>query len=200
MTAAQRRIHEAAMRLFAEKGAGEISISELAEAAGVARGTIYKHLDSIEGLFRNVASHLSEEMDQRVARSSPEDVDPALRLANGIRYYIRRAHEEPSWGKFIVRYSVSSQSLRGMWAGQPLADLMTGLSQKRYDVRQEQLVSVLAMIGGSVLTAITLVQEGHRTWRDAGSDIAELALRALGLSKDEAKQLATVELPPLAPA
>jgi len=56
------------------------------------------------------------------------------------------------------------------------------------------------MIGGSVLTAITLVQEGHRTWRDAGSDIAELALRALGLSKDEAKQLATVELPPLAPA
>ncbi|WP_058545106.1 TetR/AcrR family transcriptional regulator [Pseudomonas fluorescens] len=199
MTAAQRRIHEAAMRLFAEKGAGEISISELAEAAGVARGTIYKHLDSVEGLFRDVAARLSEEMDQRIARSSPEDVDPALRLANGIRYYIRRAHEEPSWGKFIVRYAMSSQSLRGMWAGQPLADLMTGLGQKRYDVRQEQLMSVLAMIGGSVLTAITLVRDGHRTWRDAGSDIAELTLRALGLSKDEAQALATVELPPLAP-
>src|SRR3990167_3378847 len=149
MNAAQRRIHDAALRLFAEKGAGEVNIRELAEAAGVARGTIYNNLDSIEALFEQIASQLSVEMDPRVARSSQADIDPALRLANGIRYYVRRAHEEPNWGKFIVRYSVSSQSLRGMWAGQPLADLMMGMSQKRYDVRQEQLVSVLAMIGGS---------------------------------------------------
>lgn len=198
MTSAQRRIHEAALRLFAEKGAGEISISELAEAAGVARGTIYKHLDSVEGLFTSVAAQLSKEMDERVALSSPTDIDPAQRLANGIRYYIRRAHEEPSWGKFIVRYAMSSQALRGMWTGQPLADLMDGLSKRRYDFRQEQLISVLALIGGSVLAAITLVQDGHRTWRDAGSDVAELALRALGLAQEEARQLAGAELPPLA--
>ena len=101
MTAAQRRIHEAALKLFAEKGIGEVNVSALAEAAGVARGTIYNNLDSIESLFEKVAKELSEEMIVRVALSLPADVEPAQRLATGIRFYIRRAHDEPSWGRFL---------------------------------------------------------------------------------------------------
>jgi len=48
-----------------------------------------------------------------------------------------------------------------------------------------------------VLGAIYLVREGLRTWRDAGSDCAELVLRALGLSEEQARALATAELLPL---
>lgn len=198
MNAAQRRIHDAALRLFAEKDVGEVNIRELAEAAGVARGTIYNNLESIQALFEEIASQQSTEMDARVASSSPPDIDPALRLANGIRYYVRRAHEEPSWGKFLLRYAISSQSLRALWAGQPLADLMAGLQMQRYDFKPEQLMSALSMIGGAVLTAINLVHEGHKTWRDAGSDAAEFVLRALGIGKEEARLLAQSELPPLA--
>ena len=33
----QRRIHQAALRLFAEKGASQVNISDLAQEAGVAR-------------------------------------------------------------------------------------------------------------------------------------------------------------------
>jgi hypothetical protein len=53
------------------------------------------------------------------------------------------------------------------------------------------------MIASSVLGAIYLVREGLRTWRDAGSDCAELVLRALGLSEEQARALATAELLPL---
>lgn len=200
MTPAQRRIHAAALKLFADKGVGEVNISDLAEAAGVARGTIYNNLQSIESLFNEVASELSSEMNERVMRSSPLDMDPAERLANGVRYYIRRAHEEPSWGKFLTRYAISSHSLRSLWAGPAVRDLADGLQKNRYDFQQEQITSVIGLISGSVLVAITLVLEGHKTWREAGSDTAELLLRALGVEKDEASTIAQMELPALAPA
>jgi hypothetical protein len=54
------------------------------------------------------------------------------------------------------------------------------------------------MMSASVLAAITMVVDGHQTWRVAGSGAAELFLRALGVPKDEAHTLSTKELPPLA--
>lgn len=194
----QRRIHLAALRLFAERGVSQVTISDLAQEAGVARGTIYNNMDSIENLFEKVAAQLSGEMHQRVTRSFGAVNDPAQRLANGIRFFIRRSHEEPHWGAFITRFALNNSSLREMWYGPPTADVLNGLTSRRYSFRQEQLSAVISMIAGSVLGSMFLVIEGHKTWRDAGSDSAELVLRALGIEADEARQLANSELPPLA--
>ena len=96
MSAGQRRIHEAALKLFAAKGTTEVSVSELAQAAGVARGTVYNNLKSPEMLFKQVATQLAEEMDARVVATyaAAGITDPALKMAIGIRCYLRRAHEE----------------------------------------------------------------------------------------------------------
>jgi len=195
LSTVQKRIHEAAMRLFAEKSVGEVNVSELAQIAGVARGTIYNNLTSIESLFEDVASQLSAEMNDRVARSANPEMQPTERLANGIRFYIRRAHEEPYWGSFLVRYAASNTTLQQMWTGPPMHDVLSGLASQKYSFRQEQLPSVMSMIGGSVLVATMLVIQGHKTWRDAGSDTAEFVLRALGVPADEAQLIATKELP-----
>lgn len=193
----QRRIHQAALRLFADKGVNQVNISDLAQEAGVARGTIYNNVESVEQLFRQVASQLSKEMHQRVSKSFVEVQDPAQRLANGIRFFIRRTHEEPQWGAFLSRFAMSDSTLREMFYSQATIDLMTGLQAGRYQFRQEQMVSVISLISGSTLAAMFLVIEGLKTWREAGSDTAELILRSLGLSSEEARSLATIELPPL---
>ncbi|QRY77250.1 TetR/AcrR family transcriptional regulator [Pseudomonas sp. PDNC002] len=193
----QRRIHQAALRLFAEKGANQVNISDLAQEAGVARGTIYNNLQSIDDLFHRVAGQLASEMHERVVKSFGDNADPALRLANGMRFFIRRAFEEPHWGAFINRFAMSDDSLRGMWFGPPMADLVSGVASGRYSIRGEQLPSAISMIAGTVLGSMFLVLEGHRTWRDAGSDAAELTLRALGVEAEEARRLASGELPPL---
>lgn len=193
----QRRIHQAALRLFADKGVNQVNISDLAQEAGVARGTIYNNVESVEQLFRQVASQLSKEMHQRVSKSFAEVQDPAQRLANGIRFFIRRTHEEPQWGAFLSRFAMSDSTLREMFYSQATIDLMTGLQAGRYQFRQEQMVSVISLISGSTLAAMFLVIEGLKTWREAGSDTAELILRSLGLSSEEARSLAAIELPPL---
>lgn len=193
------RIMDAAMRLFAERGASEVSVSDLALAAGVARGTVYAHLSSPQSLFESVASELAIEMHERISASSRADSSPTLRLADGIRFYIRRAHEEPQWGRFIVRFAFSEKSLQGMWGGPPVRDLLAGIEAGLYSLRPAQLPSSVSMMAGAVLGAMFLVLEGHKSWREAGSDTAELVLRAFGVAPDEALALATGELPQLLP-
>jgi AcrR family transcriptional regulator len=195
--ASQRRIYDAAVRLFAERGVVPVNVSELASAAGVARGTIYNNLGDPDRLFGEIAGQLGEEMHQRVVRSFGLVEDPAHRLANGIRFFARRAHEEPHWGRFIVRFAFSNAALQSMWAGPPAQDLQAGLANGRYDFAPEQLPSIIAMIAGAGLSAMFLVLEGHKTWRDAGSEAAMFVLRGLGVPADDARALAEAELPPL---
>lgn len=195
----QRRIHQAAVRLFSQRGSADVSISDLAQEAGVARGTIYSHVQSTEQLFSAVAAQLSAEMHGRVEKSFADLADPAQRLANGIRFFIRRAHEDAQWGAFIHKFSMHNASLREMFTSQATTDLLNGHAGGRYSFRQDQLLSVLSLISSSVLGAMFLVLEGHRTWREAGADTAELVLRALGIPPEEARQLSTRELPVLPP-
>jgi AcrR family transcriptional regulator len=197
--AAQTRLHEAALRLFATTGATRVSVSELADAAGVARGTIYNNLVDVDSLFEVIAARLADEMHHRVAESYVGVEDPAERLAIGIRLFIRRAHDEPHWGRFLARFGLSSAALRGLWAGPPMEDLLHGVATRRYQVRRAAVASALAVVAGAVLSAIHLVLEGHQSWPHAGSDVAELVLCALGLPVAEARRLSRGKLPPLAP-
>src|SRR3989344_8144489 len=125
------------MRLFTEKGVTQLTISDLAQEAGVARGTVYSHVKSTEHLFEQGARQLSMEMHQRVSLSFVDIEDPAQRLANGVRALDRRVHEEPQWGAFLGRFAMSNASLREMFYSQVAVDLLTGLSSKRYHFRQE---------------------------------------------------------------
>ena len=196
-SAAQQRIYDAAVQLFAERGVVPVNVSELAQFAGIARGTIYNNVASTETLFEDVAARLGIEMHERVMHSFGAIADPAHRLANGIRFFVRRAHEERHWGRFVVRFSFSSEALRGMWSGPPAADLLRGLEEERYDFVPGQLIAVTSMIAGATLTAMFTVLDGVLTWRDAGSNAAALVLRALGLSSDEAEAIARLPLPDL---
>ena len=197
VSAAQARIHRAAMRLFAEHGTSQIKMSELAKVAGVARGTIYNNLPNPETLFEDVAAQLSAEMNLLISMSFKDVDDSAERIARGIRLYVRRAHEEPDWGKFICRFAMNSSTLRDLWVSIPVQDILLGINQSRYAIRNEQLLSAMGILAGAVLTSILLVQEGHKTWREAGSDAAELVLCALGVPRHEARSIAVRELPPL---
>lgn len=197
LTPAQLRIHESALRLFAERGVTQVNVKELAQAAGVARGTIYNNLPDPDNLFEAVAAQLAEDMNKRATDSFQDVTDPAMRTALGIRQYVRRAHEEPHWGRFLTRFAFNAAALQHMWQGKPLMDLTAGVQAGRFHLRQEQIPSAMSMLAGSVLGAMFITLEGIKTWREAGSDAAELVLVAWGVSKAEAREIANAKLPAL---
>src|SRR5208282_2196125 len=194
---AQVRIYEAAVRFFAERGTTHASVTELAQAAGLARGTIYNNVENLDSLFEEVATALGDEMHARIVASFEAAEDPALRLARGIRFFVRRAHDEPHWGRFIVRFAFTTSTMRSLLSGPPARDLSEGLAKDRYSFRPEQMQSALAFVGSVTLAAMWLVLEGEKTWREAGSDAAELMLCSIGVAAQEAKALASADLPPL---
>ncbi len=197
---ARAKIYRAALRVFAENGGSDITISELAEAAGIARGTIYNNIDEPEKLFGKVSSALSHEMINRTEATMRDLDDPARRLATGIRLFVRRAHEEQDWGRFLVRFAFGQAAVQAMMREPPARDIRDAIAAKRFKVDASYAPTLVAMLNGSTMAAMSAVIRGDQTWREAGSMTAELFLRAGGLAPTEARRIAREELAPLAPA
>jgi AcrR family transcriptional regulator len=199
MQRTEKRINDAAMRLFAERGSTEVTISELATEAGVARGTLYRNVESIDRLFDQVKEQLAFELHDSIARvmDAHGDLDPPLRLATGMRMLVRRAHENPAMGRFLVRFALTDESLREVLSGPPMQDVEAGITTGRYAVAPALSLSIASLLMGAVVSAMWMVLEGHQGWREAGSGAAELVLGSLGVARDEAHQIAGAPLPPL---
>lgn len=186
------------MRLFSERGAVELTVSELADAAGVARGTIYNNIERPEALFGQLAADLAREMMARVEVSMRGLDDPAARVATGLRLFIRRAHEEPHWGRFIVRFAAGDGLLRTMMDEPPAHDIRRGVDEARFRVEPGKHAALVSMLTGTTLSTMHAVTTGRQTWREGGANAAELFLRAAGLTPAEARRLANADLPALA--
>ena len=196
-TTTDQRISDAAVRLFTEKGTTSLTISELAQEANVARGTLYRNIGSVEDLFDRIVGELSDEMHHRVSATFTDIDDPAARLATGVRLWVRFAHENPTLGRFAVKFGLSEEAQRSWKTGPAMSDVSAGVAVGRYRLNTSDIDSVASMVLGSTIGAMWMVLEGHQTWRDAGSSTAELLLRALGIDPVEAHEISTAELPRL---
>jgi AcrR family transcriptional regulator len=80
----RRRVLDAARRLFAERGLGNVSISDIAEAAGVAKGTVFHRFGDRRGLAIALLDEHERELQERVLGGPPPlgpGAPPAERLA-----------------------------------------------------------------------------------------------------------------------
>jgi AcrR family transcriptional regulator len=69
----QQRLIEAAIRLFSEpKGYASVTVSEIAAAAGIAKGSVYRYFPSKEALFTAVVENLCQDTADRFAQAVAE--------------------------------------------------------------------------------------------------------------------------------
>ena len=195
---ARARIYNAALRLFAENGGSAITVSDLADAAGIARGTIYNNVSDPKNLLGEVAAALAQEMLLRTEATMQAFTDPVERIATGLRLFVRRAHEDHDWGRFLVQFMSSHTALRGVMREPPSRDVAQAIEAGRFKIAASQLPIFVAMLSGTTLAAMNTVIRGEQTWPDAGSNAAEFILRAAGIAAAEARRIARRELPPLA--
>jgi AcrR family transcriptional regulator len=165
----------------------------------MARGTVYNNIKDPENLFGEIASALSHEMMVRTEATIGELGDPAERIATGLRLFIRRAHEEHDWGRFLVRFALSHAALRGMMLEPPARDIRNAMLAGRFKIDEAKIPILVTMLAGATMATMNAVIRGDQAWREAGSNTAELFLRAGGLSVAEARRVSRTELAPLSP-
>lgn len=77
--ARHRQLLQAALRIFARDGIDGASVADIAEAAGVAKGSVYLYFDSKEALAGDLVGYLFKSADDSEFRLA-EDPDPLSRI------------------------------------------------------------------------------------------------------------------------
>lgn len=120
-------IVDAAERLFLERGFGAVSMDELAEAAGVARRTLYNQFEGKEEIFRDMLLRFSSQLEDALPPGieTRGDVEEVLRL---IARAIAELHARPGYLGFFRM--VVADSRQFPWIAQAFAAVMDPMTER----------------------------------------------------------------------
>jgi TetR/AcrR family transcriptional regulator of autoinduction and epiphytic fitness len=120
-------IVEAAERLFLERGFGSVSMDELAEAAGVARRTLYNQFAGKEEIFREMLLRVSAQLENAFPPGieTQGDVEDVLRL---VAHMILELHKHPEYLGFLRM--VVADSRQFPWIAEEFAAVMDPLTDR----------------------------------------------------------------------
>jgi AcrR family transcriptional regulator len=76
----RQRVVVAARALFAERWYDDVTLGQIADAAGVSHQTVLNHFTSKEGVFSAVLAFVEAEVVERDSRSAHGDTDTAVRM------------------------------------------------------------------------------------------------------------------------
>jgi AcrR family transcriptional regulator len=183
---------DAAVRVFARKGAGAAAIHEIAAEAGVANGTFYNYFRTREELLEATSLRLAERLHEDIAASRTAVDDPAERIAIGCRRFVLQAMSDPVWGAALLRVWHSTPAPSAEGAAPVLADLRAGRRAGR--LRYASETAAIDLIQGTVLAGMRSVLEG-RAGAEHAATVAALVLRGLGVPVSEADRIVTRPLP-----
>ena len=93
----ERDLVAATRALFDERGMQDAPIEEIARAAGIARGLVYRHFSSKEELYVLTVTHYLDELGTMLERAVEGDDAPALRLERCTEVYARYCVRYPAF-------------------------------------------------------------------------------------------------------
>src|ERR1700757_4440450 len=133
----------AAERLFLERGFGSVRMGEMAEAAGVARRTLYNQFASKEEIFREMLLRVSGQLEHAFPPGieTEGDVEDVLGL---VAHMILELHKRPEYLGFLRM--VVADSRQFPWIAEEFAAVM--------EPQAERLVSSLPALPRPTLLGI----------------------------------------------
>lgn len=188
----RQQLLDAALRIYARKGAGELALNELAEEAGVSNGTVYNYFRTREDVLEAVGLELAMQLARQVAAVSVGVASGAERLAIGVRTFLLKAQEDPEWASALISVVRYAEGMRAAFAHYVRADLQAGFQQGEFRYQSEEVAMVLVI--SATTGAMATVVEG-RLVEHHDSVVAEMILLALGVSAQKARRISGLPVP-----
>ena len=188
------RIREALMNacgdLLSQQPIDAITINNIVETAGVAKGSFYNHFPDKETLAAEVSSAIRAELERLVEESNRNVTDPAYRLVRGMCIHLQLAVADPRRAMIMLRGAGWSSATDNPLNEGIKADIADGLASGRFEPRCED-AGVIQVIGAVFFTMLRIIEEQHSAEQaiELSTRVFTLILCGFGLGEDEALRI-----------
>ena len=93
---------EAALEIFGEKNFRDATISEIAERAGVATGTVYEYFQSKEDLYFSIPSKTTNLFNEQLQLQLEGLFDPIEKIRKYIWFYLHFFEQNPIYTELLL--------------------------------------------------------------------------------------------------
>jgi AcrR family transcriptional regulator len=190
------RLLDAARTLFARQGVDATAIAEITDEADVGFGSFYNHFASKEEIVEVVLSESLEAQAKIVDALTESLEDPAEIVAVAHRYFVTQSSSDPDLVRLLVRLDASHRVMTRALGERARPDLERGIVSGRFNVADPDIAFLDT--AGALLLVMRAVLDGD-IGPEADSSHAEGLLRILGLSPEDAAEVAHRPLPQLNP-
>jgi AcrR family transcriptional regulator len=188
------RIREALLNacgdLLSEQPIDAITINNIVETAGVAKGSFYNHFPDKEALAAEVSSAIRVELERSVEESNRNVTDPAYRLVRGMCIHLQMAVADPRRAIIMLRGAGWRTATNNPLNEGIKADIADGLASARFEPRCED-AGVIQVIGAVFFTMLRIIEEQHSAEQaiELATRVFTLILCGFGLREDEAVRI-----------
>ena len=176
----------AAKALCSKRPWESVTVDEVVNEAGVAKGTFYTHFDDLNELAAAVADELIQTFDELIQPFRLSISDPVLRIAFGCDAFIEKALEDRLWASLAARMARSYPAVGQVARKRLSEDLREALKQSpQKELSLELAVEVSAGIVNQVMAAIG---DGRLKDHDL-TEAVRCILTAIGIGKRDAASI-----------
>lgn len=152
------RLLDAVLHLCSAEVRGALpTIDDVVRHADVARGTFYKHFNSIEQAVSELGAAMADEMTAGIARVYDVLTEPVMRTATGFQLFLLRAMLDAKWGMFIARIGLLRD--QDLFTSKIRSDILLGIDAGSYNVGDVECAADLLM--GAKIEAILRLNSGN---------------------------------------
>ncbi len=186
---ARTRAHliAAAKALFAKRPWEAVTVDELVQEAGVAKGTFYSHFNDLDGLAAAVADELIDTFGQMIRPQRLSISDPLLQIASGCDAFLRQSLSDRSWAALATRMAISHSGV-GLTVRARLSQDLRDALEKSPQLGLALDLGVEVVLG-IILQVAAAIGEGRLDDRDR-PEAVRCMLAAIGVGRREAASIA----------
>jgi len=189
-TRTRTQLVAAGKHVMAERGPEGTTISEVAAQAQVSPGTFYNYFPDVPALVDAVVDDVLAGFDAVLAEMVTEvgaDASMPERFALGVDRLLRQVEHDPVWAWCMVRFESTVTKMRAALYDRVAANIRAGIKTGDYATGIDGHVVADMLVG--TLAMSTLSRLEGRTDASHNAAVAELMLRALGLTPKQAERV-----------
>ena len=158
----KRKILDAALGVFVDKGFSNVVINDIARSAGIGKGTVYEYFKSKEDLFSELLKYLFAKYQSYVPKEWKKGTTPDERLKNLLSFYTRLYVQASSRRNKVIFMLVDYLSHNKTKSSRKREGYFSGYREEIRSIIEEgiKLGTFRKVDVESAVTSITIVIDG----------------------------------------